>query len=187
MRKIVALDLFFSEIPEAMLTQIFPANVTPRTGCALAIPEPVASFDGVLMVMLIHHLVGNAVARCIANVRGAISEAWRVLRPGGRLVIVESCVTPWFYAFERIVYRPASKVIGATLGHPRALQYPPQVLEALIREVSGTVAARQLPLGRWVLQFGVKWPAALTPISTYLFTAAKPNDTIVHPGVSGLA
>src|SRR5260221_7081405 len=68
-REIVALDLFFSKIPIEILADIFPPNVKPKTGSALQIPEPDGQFDGVLMVMLIHRLVGDTVAQCRANVR----------------------------------------------------------------------------------------------------------------------
>src|SRR6266571_5707760 len=57
-RSIVALDLFLDGLPP----DTFPANVTLKTGSALAIPEPDASFDGVLLAMLIHHLVGKTVS-----------------------------------------------------------------------------------------------------------------------------
>lgn len=137
-----------------------------RTGSARAIPETDVSFDGVLMVMLIHHLAGDTVSQCLANVRGAIMKGWCVLWPGGRLLIVESCVPSWFYAIEELVFRLACKVIGATMSHPPTLQNPPRVPAALNREVAGTVTVRRMPLGRWDLQFGLKWRTALTPIST---------------------
>ena len=36
----------------------------------------------------------------ITNIRRAIAEAARVLEPGGRLVVAESCVPRWFYAIR---------------------------------------------------------------------------------------
>ena len=54
--------------------------------------------------LLYHHLVGDRADDIIANVRRAIAEAHRVLEPGGRLIVAESCVPSWFYAVERRLY-----------------------------------------------------------------------------------
>jgi SAM-dependent methyltransferase len=174
-REIVALDLFFDQVPPEVAAKVFPPNVLSLHGSALAIPAPEASFDGVLMVMLIHHLVGDTVAQSIANVRAALAESWRVLKPGGRLIIVESCVPAWFYAFERIVFRPAGAVIKATLAHPHTLQYSVRALTGMLRELDPGATSEKVDLGRWVLQYGFRWPAALTPVSVHLFTATKPE------------
>jgi SAM-dependent methyltransferase len=174
-REITAVDLFLGQIEPEMLATLFPSNVIVKTGDALDLPEADGDYDGVLMVMLIHHLVGMNVGQCLANTRQALAEAWRVLKPGGRLIIAESCVPAWFYAVERVVYRTAAKVITATIEHPPTLQYPPELIAAMLRELTPEVEYCRIPLGRWVIQLGVKWPAALTPASAYLFTAVKPR------------
>ena len=95
--EIVAVDLFLDQLPASH----FPPNVTPRKGDALALDEPDGSYDVVLEALLYHHLVGTRPSDSIVNIRSAIAEAERVLRPGGRLVVAESCVPAWFYGFER--------------------------------------------------------------------------------------
>jgi SAM-dependent methyltransferase len=90
---ITAVDLFLDQLP----AERFPPNVTPRTGDALELAEPDASYDGVLHALLYHHLVGADPEAMVANVRAALAEAERVLEPGGRLVVAESCVPGWFY------------------------------------------------------------------------------------------
>jgi SAM-dependent methyltransferase len=169
-KSIVALDLFLDKLPPS---HSFPVNVAPRTGSALAIPEPDASFDGVLIVMLIHHLVGRTVEESLANVRLAVREAFRVLRPGGKLVIIESCVPAWFYAFERLVFPVASRVIELVSRHPATLQYPPSLLAGMIRREAASLEVLHIPKGRWVLQYGVKYPAVLTPVDPCRFVAVK--------------
>ena len=84
----MAVDLFLDQLPASH----FPPNVTPRRGDALDLDEPDGSYDVVLEALLYHHLVGSRPADSIANIRRAIAEAERVLRPGGRLVVAESCV-----------------------------------------------------------------------------------------------
>jgi SAM-dependent methyltransferase len=171
--RIVALDLFLEDLPT---TYVPPPNVTLKTGSALDIPEASEYFDGVLMVMLIHHLVGGSVRESVANVSRAISEAYRVLSPGGRLIIVESCIPRWFYAFECAVFPIAVPIIEATLPHPATLQYPPSVLAGIIKNVTGReVSTTAIPVGRWLLQFGYKFPTALTPARPYRFLITKPG------------
>ncbi len=171
---VVALDLFLDHLPP----DTFPAHVTPKTGSALDIPEPDESFDGVLLVMLIHHLVGKTAKESLSNVRCAVQEAFRVLRPGGKLIVVESCVPPWFYLFEQAVFPIASALISAILSHPATLQYPASVITKITREYSPSVEVTRIPKGRWILQYGLKFPAGLTPANPYRFVVHKRRTTI---------
>ena len=174
---IVALDLFLDDLPASY---VCPTNVTLKTGSALSVPESDESFEGVLVVMLIHHLTGKTVGESLDNVRCAVREAFRVLRPGGKLVIIESCVPQWFYLFERGVFRPASFLINALLQHPATLQYPVSLLAQIIQEHSSKVEVVPIPKGRWVLQYGFKFPAALTPVTPYKLVAYKPDSVTPH-------
>lgn len=53
-----------------------------RPGLATALPQPDASCDRVVMSLVLHHLAS-------ADKVAAISEAARVLRPGGRLHVAD--------------------------------------------------------------------------------------------------
>lgn len=170
-RKIVALDLFLDALPDSW---VCPPNVTLKTGSALEIPAGNESFDAALIVMLLHHLVGHSVAQCLDNITQALSEAYRVLRPGGKLIIVESCVPRWFYGFERLVFPMAVSVIHALMKHPATIQYPPEIITALIEEKTGRrPEVLEIPKGRWVLQYGFKVPSILTPVMPFRFVVEK--------------
>jgi SAM-dependent methyltransferase len=171
-QEIIGLDLFLDDLPDDIQ---LPPNVRMVQGSALDIPEALHGFDGVVMVMLIHHLVGKTVPDCLANVQQALSEAHRVLRPGGKFVIMESCVPSWFFSFEKLVFRPASLVIEKTMKHPSTLQYPSEYLLRLIRQAGFVDASsKKIPLGKHVLQFGAKVPAWATPVQPVLFSALRP-------------
>lgn len=169
---IVALDLFFDELPNSFTC---PSNVTLRTGSALTIPEPDESFDGVLIAMLIHHLVGRTIKESINNIHCAVREAFRVLRPGGRLIIVESCVPRWFFSLENLLFPVAAPLINVLLRHPATLQYPTSLIARIVEQFSPSVENLRIPKGRYILQFGYKFPSVLTPASPHRFVAHKSN------------
>jgi SAM-dependent methyltransferase len=169
--EIVAVDLFLDRLP----AEQFPGNVTPRTGDALSLDEPDGAYDTVLEALLYHHLVGTRAADSIVNIRAAVAEAARVLRPGGRLVVAESCVPPWFYAFEKVMFRPLTALARTPVlgGHPAVLQLPFHLLTALIAERLEIERAYRVPIGRWITQFGRRWPSALTPARAVIVVGRK--------------
>ncbi len=170
-KQVVAIDLFLDKLPP----EHFPANVVARAGSALELPEPDDSFDVVLMAFLLHHLTGRRAKETLANAARAIDEAVRVLRPGGRLLVVESCVPRWFYAVELALYPPLRLLSGTRLmEHPATLQATARQLERLLGERTTDVRRERIATGAFMLQFGRRWPALLTPARPYLLAGAKP-------------
>jgi SAM-dependent methyltransferase len=169
--RIVAVDLFLDSLPASH----FPPNVTARQGDALSLDEPDAEYEAVLEALLYHHLVGTRASDSIANIRRAIAEAERVLRPGGRLVVAESCVPAWFYRFEKVMFRPLSALARTRLlgGHPAVLQIPFPLLRELVGERFEIERAYRIEMGRWLTQFGRRWPTALTPARAVMVVARK--------------
>jgi SAM-dependent methyltransferase len=168
---IVAVDLFLSQIPP----EEFPPNVVARDGDALRLGEPDETYDAVLHSFLYHHLVGNTPDALLDNVRRAIAEAARVLRPGGRLIVPEGCVPQWFYAFEKLAFRPLLALSRTRLlgGHPATLLLPFEDVVELVGERLRVERAERIPVGRWLSHFGRRWPAALTPARPYILVATK--------------
>jgi SAM-dependent methyltransferase len=172
-REIIALDLFFDQLPADVLRAHFPPNCNPRAGSALNIPEPNGSFNTVLMVMLIHHLVGNSWQDSWLNARTAFREAARVLRPGGRFILIESCVPPWFFALEKVVFKLSAKVIEHISSHPATMQYPVIMIEQELANLFSNVEVRNIPRGRYLLHYGIKVPSFVTPAAPYSFVGYK--------------
>jgi SAM-dependent methyltransferase len=170
---IVAVDLFLDRLPESH----FPPNVTPRRGSALELDEPANHYDAVLQAMLYHHLVGSSPDEMVANVRAAIAEAARALRPGGRLIVAEPCVPRWFFAFERVAFAPLRLLARTPLlrGHPATLQLTARMLEDLVSEQLEIERSYRIPRGRWTTLFGRKIPAALFPSRMQMVVARKPT------------
>jgi SAM-dependent methyltransferase len=169
--QIYGLDLFLNNLPKDIK---LPENVTMVQGSALDIPENLVNFDGVIMVMLIHHLVGESVAACEANVRKAFSESYKVLSDGGKILVVDSFVPQWFYFIEKLIFKPASWVIERITTHPPVIQYTLKHTIKMLEE-SGfkDIKIEKIPMGSFILQFGIKFPSFLTPTQPSIILARK--------------
>lgn len=167
--QIVGVDLFLDRTPPGL-----PEHITLRRGDALALEEPDADYDTVLVNSVFHHLIGDDVDSTLANIGRALAEAHRVLRRDGRLVVMESCVSARAFAIERRLFTPLRMLASTPLmSHPATLQFPPETIARLIGERFVEVTAAPIPTGRSMMQFGRRWPTALTPARPYLFTARR--------------
>jgi SAM-dependent methyltransferase len=170
---ITAIDLFLGELPPDVVAKYFPKNSRLVQGTALALPERDAKFDMVLMVMLIHHLTSTDWRLSWENARMALDEAWRVLKPGGRLLIVESCVPWWFFNLEKPALWLLSRSIKSIFSHPITLQFPPDMIKAELEIKASKIKVTKIPKGQFILQFGFKMPSFLTPAMPFAFEAIK--------------
>lgn len=162
---IVAVDLFLDELP----AEVFPANVEARTGDATDLDADLRDFDVVLLVMLLHHLTGRQPKDVEDRIRQALAAASAALGRKGRLVIVESCVPRWFYSFEKLAFPVLRQVSEMRMiKHPATLQVSHQRLLELVLEQYRVERFEPIPMGRYLLQFGHKWPTVLTPARHWL-------------------
>jgi ubiquinone/menaquinone biosynthesis C-methylase UbiE len=168
---IVAVDLFLDRLPESR----FPSNVSARRGDAMALDEPGESYDAVLHAFLYHHLVGRSPSEMVANTQHAIDEAYRVLKRGGVLIVAESCVNRWFYPLERLLFRPLTVLAKTPLlgGHPATFQLTFDRLCDQVARRFDVERAYPIETGRWISQFGRRWPKALTPARQFMVVARK--------------
>jgi demethylmenaquinone methyltransferase/2-methoxy-6-polyprenyl-1,4-benzoquinol methylase len=106
------------DITEEMLSLAARAvpEVEFRFGDALQLPAPDRAFDAVTMAFGL---------RNIADHQGALREVWRVLRPGGRVVILEfstprAFMRPLYGQYSRLVIPGMARLL---LGRTGAYQY----------------------------------------------------------------
>jgi demethylmenaquinone methyltransferase/2-methoxy-6-polyprenyl-1,4-benzoquinol methylase len=117
--RVVATDFAHPMLAQGA-SKIVRAPVAPVCADSLELPFPDAAFDGAT--------VGFGV-RNLADVRTGLAELRRVLRPGGRLVVLEFTEPPnrvvragYLFYFRRIL-----PVVGRLVsGHPWAYTYLPE-------------------------------------------------------------
>jgi SAM-dependent methyltransferase len=167
-REIIAVDLFLDAIDKSAV----PANVVMRNGDALALGEPDGTYDAVILAFVLHHLVGKRASDLAVNADRALAEARRVLKPGGRLILPESCVPNWFYPVERALFPAvAAFVRRGGMRHPPTLQLPCSLLTRMVAAHFTVEQVKRIQVGRYLLQFGRKWPTLLSPARPYLIVA----------------
>jgi len=186
-RSITAIDLFLEDLPPEVIDRYFPKNARIRRGSALALPENDDTFDMVLMVMLLHHLTGTDWQSSWRNACQALQESWRVIKPGGRLLVVESCVPAWFFQLEKPSLYLLSRITSTIFTHPITLQFPAAMIADELQKRFRTVQVSPIPKGKFVLQFGIRVPSFLTPAMPFAFDARKAHSDAVggEAGSSG--
>ena len=168
-KEITGLDL-----DEMTNLKTIPENVKLVVGSALNIPKNLKNFDTVIFVMLIHHLVGKNVSENLENLNQCISESRKTLSNGGKLIIVESCVPYWFYIIEKILFKPTSYIINKLINHPPAFQFTKKkILIALKKNNFRNIKFKKIKQGKFILQYGIKFPTLLTPVEVVIFEANK--------------
>lgn len=131
-------------------------------------------YDAVILQTVIHHLAGPTYRKTIRRVRSAIDECRRVLRPGGKLLIVESTVAPWFHAVERAVF-PAMELFFRLCRFGYVYQFSPAALRRLLTGTEGLelTCSEMVDVGPNIWIMGHSVPTRLTPCGVCFYALQK--------------
>jgi ubiquinone/menaquinone biosynthesis C-methylase UbiE len=169
-KKIIAIDLSPNLISNAPREA---DNIEYRVGNIIELDYTAAEFDQAVMDMLVHHLAGKNFAVTKSNVLKSFENTYRVLKPGGELIIMESCL-PELFEFAEKNFFFFFRIFTGLLGHPVVFQWNRKSLENLLRQ-SGfkNITMDEVKLGKWIIQLGFKIPAVLSPAKAYIIKAVK--------------
>ncbi len=168
--KIIALDISPNLINNAPKSAV---NIEYKVGDIINLESKDAEYDQAVMDMLIHHLAGNNFAQTRENVKKAFKNTYSVLKPGGELIIMESCLPRFCETAERISFQ-LFKVFTSLLKHPMVFQWNWHTLEKMLIEAGfKKITLDEVKLGKWIIHLGFKIPTKLSPVRAYLIKAVK--------------
>src|SRR3972149_6117827 len=167
--EIHAVDLFFDDTNEEFNGKI----IHFKKGTALSLPYNDNSFDGIIIVSLLHHLVGDRFIDIKKNICQCFNECFRVMKPGGKLIIHEPWIPSWFLFLEKAFYKPIKYLIGIFFKHPLAIQLTPETILNILAQKFKINNSLEIEKKGTLIHFGVKFPAVLSPVKAFLFVAKK--------------
>jgi ubiquinone/menaquinone biosynthesis C-methylase UbiE len=144
-----------------------------------ALPFKAETADRIVTQFVVHHLAENRLRGTIRNIRAAVAEAARVLRPGGVVFVVDSMAPRPLDRLQRIVY-PLSRAFLRVFGKPMVFILSPAYLSGLFAE-SGLVPEKPIAID-WgemtdlsqALFPKLKFPLRHTPVKLVVLAAVKP-------------
>lgn len=121
------------------------------------------TYDVVIVQAVIHHLAGRSLRDTHMNVDSALKECMRVLKPKGKLLIIESTVRVLFEIIEELFYYPM-QLFFKVCEFDSVYQYSNNSLINRIRKLGLEITCRQnISLDKYTWIMGKKVLTAITP------------------------
>lgn len=168
-KRIIALDLSPNLISNASEAK----NIEYRVGNIIELDMHEPEFDQAVMDMLIHHLADKKISITRNNVLKAFKNTYNVLKPGGELIIMESCLPKFFEVNEKLFF-PLFRLLTSILKHPIVFQWNWNSLVVLLKEAGfKNVTLDPVNLGKRIIHLGIKIPTKISPVKAFLIKATK--------------
>jgi SAM-dependent methyltransferase len=156
-----------------------PAAVN-AAGDIRALPFKDASADRIVAQFVIHHLAEDNFGGTFANVRAAVGEAARILKPGGTVFLIDSMTFRPLDWVQRRLYR-VSRFALRRLGRPMVFIFSARSLTKLLA-ASGLTPERpkSVDWGRMTdlsqaLFPKLRFPLKYAPVRPTILAASKPR------------
>lgn len=121
------------------------------------------TYDVVIVQAVLHHLAVKRLEDTYRNVDKAITECLRVLKPKGKLLIIESTVNSFLEVIERLLYYPM-QLFFMMCKFDHVYQYSNNSLINRIRKLGIEITCSQnISLDKYTWIMGKKVLTAITP------------------------
>lgn len=153
--KVIAVDLAFRNMKDSSKVNYFSGdarnlNMAQDHSC-----------DYVLMQFLVHHIVDRNKKMTGDSIARALSECHRVLKIGGKLIIVEMLVTSFVETLENILYSLTYKLL-TLLNKPMVKFYSRLGLIARLKKAGfSDIIDYEIDMGKWIDPFEALFPGAM--------------------------
>jgi SAM-dependent methyltransferase len=177
----ITLLVSVDNVLEFLLHAKDPAAIN-AAGDVRSLPFKKDSVDRIVIQFVVHHLTDDHLAGTLRNVRAAVAESARILKPGGRIFIVDSMTWRPFDALQRGLY-PISRTLLRGFGRPMVYILSATSLVRLCTE-SGLAAERPVAID-WgkmtdlsqALFPKLRFPLRYTPVRPTILEAVKLDST----------
>ncbi len=132
--------------------------------------------DLVIMQHLLHHLADNTLKKTLNNLKQGIRETNKVVKKGGKIIIVEGCVPPFFDYLQRILFPINKKLYKWIFSFPMVLQYSREKIVKELKKANFEIESIEVIKDGNVLPiFGLNLPRKYIPLKHYCIIAKKRN------------
>jgi SAM-dependent methyltransferase len=175
-------ELTVLDLSESMLKSYAPKEARAVAADLYEVSFNEGEFDTVVFSLVLHHVARGGWGECERRVHDALKRAWRWLKPGGRVYVLEYCPHPLWMPLQRLGL-PATKLILKMIKQPLVVMHARGFYERAL-ESAGFVSRqtrRIAPPGfnewAWFPVFmAVNWlrmPVKIYP-KMHIFVSTKP-------------
>jgi len=130
--------------------------------------------DIVIMQHLLHHLADNTLQKTLKNLEEGFKETQRVVKRGGKIMIVEGCVPPTLDYLQRVLFPLNKRLYRWLFSFPMVLQYSKEKITMELKKAGFDIESVEVIQDGDILPiFGLKLARKYIPLKHYCIVAKK--------------
>ncbi len=132
------------------------------------------TIDIVIMQHLLHHLADNTLKKTLQNLNDGCEEAERILKQGGKIIIVEGCVPQILDHMQRFFFQINKRLYKWFFSFPMVLQYSEATITKELKKTGFEIeSVETIKDGDILPIFGLNLPRRWIPLKHKCIIAKK--------------